>query len=65
MAGVLMVQPLVFLIVAVLVLFLVVGWVIAVVRKIGGCLIHLLLLGAGLLLLIYLTWLFWQKLLQG
>lgn len=60
-----MVQPIVFLIVAVLVLFLVVGWVIAVVRKIGGCLIHLLLLGAGLVLLIYLTWLFWQRLPLG
>jgi hypothetical protein len=60
-----MLQPLVFLVVAVLVLFLVVGWVIAVVRKIGGCLIHLLLLGAGLLLLLYLTWLFWQRFMLG
>jgi hypothetical protein len=65
MAGALMLQPLVFLVVAVLVLFLVVGWVIAVVRKIGGCLIHLLLLGAGLLLLLYLTWLFWQRFMLG
>jgi hypothetical protein len=65
MAGALMLQPLVFLVVAVLVLFLVVGWVIAVVRKIGGCLIHFLLLGAGLLLLLYLTWLFWQRFMLG
>jgi hypothetical protein len=65
MTGVLMLQPLVFVVVAVLVLFLVVGWVFAVVRKIGGCLIHLMLLGAGLLLLLYLSWLFWQKFLAG
>jgi hypothetical protein len=60
-----MAQPIVFLVVGVLILVLVVGWAIAVIRKIGGCLIHLLLLGAGLVLLVYLTWLFWQKFLQG
>jgi hypothetical protein len=60
-----MAQPIVFLIVGVLILVLVVGWAIAVIRKIVGCLIHLLLLGAGLVLLVYLTWLFWQKFLQG
>jgi hypothetical protein len=65
MVEALMAQPLVFLVVGVLVLLLVLGWAIAVIRKVGGCLIHLLLLGAGLLLLAYLTWLFWQKLLQG
>jgi hypothetical protein len=65
MTGVLMLQPLVFVFVAALVLFLVVGWVFAVIRKIGGCLIHLMLLGAGLLLLVYLSWLFWQKFLAG
>lgn len=34
---------------------LLVVWIIGTVRKIAGCFIHLLLLGAGLLLLIYLA----------
>jgi len=56
-----MLQPLVFLAVAGLVIFLVLAWVIALIRKVGGCLIHLLLLGAGLVLLVYLGWLFLQR----
>jgi hypothetical protein len=56
-----MLQPLLFLAVAFLVVFLILGWVIALTRKIGGCLIHLLLLGAGLILLVYLGWLFLQR----
>jgi hypothetical protein len=60
-----MLQPLLFLVVAGLVLFLVLGWAIALVRKVGGCLIHLLLLGAGLILLLYLGWLYLQRLPLG
>lgn len=56
-----MLQPLLFLAVAGLVIFLVLAWVIALIRKVGGCLIHLLLLGAGLVLLVYLGWLFLQR----
>lgn len=32
---------------------LIATWLFGVVKKIGGCLIHLLLLGAGLVLLAY------------
>jgi len=32
---------------------LVVAWLFGLIKKIGGCLIHLLLLGAGLVLLAY------------
>jgi len=60
-----MMQPVLFLVVGVLVVLLVVGWVIALVRKVGGCLIHLMLVAAGLLLFLYLSWLFWQRFLQG
>ncbi|HJX36973.1 MAG TPA: hypothetical protein VJ714_00105 [Anaerolineae bacterium] len=60
-----MLQPLLFLVVAGLVLFLVLGWAFALVRKAGGCLIHLLLLGAGLILLLYLGWLYLQRLPLG
>jgi hypothetical protein len=56
-----MFEPLLFLAVAGLVIFLVLAWVIALIRKVGGCLIHLLLLGAGLVLLVYLGWLFLQR----
>lgn len=56
-----MLQPLLFLAVAGLVIFLVLAWVIALIRKVGGCLIHLLLLGAGMVLLVYLGWLFLQR----
>ena len=54
-------QPLLFLAVAGLVIFLVLAWVIALIRKVGGCLIHLLLLGAGMVLLVYLGWLLLQR----
>jgi xanthine/uracil permease len=60
-----MLQPVLFLVVGFIVVFLIVGWVIALVRKVGGCLIHLLLLAAGLILFLYLSWLFWQRFLQG
>jgi hypothetical protein len=56
---------LLFVIVGVIVVLLVVGWVIALIRKVGGCFIHLLLLSAALLLFLYLGWLFLQRLLQG
>lgn len=55
-------QPLLFLVVAALVLFLVLGWAFALVKKVGGCLVHLLLLGAGLILLLYLGSLYLQRL---
>ncbi len=60
-----MLEPLLFVIVAVLVVFLVLFWVIALIKKVGGCLIHLMLLGAGLILFLYLGWLFFHKLLPG
>jgi hypothetical protein len=34
---------------------LIVSWLFGLVKKIGGCLIHLLLLGAGLVLLAYIV----------
>jgi hypothetical protein len=58
-------QPVLFIIVGAIVVLLVVGWVIALVRKVGGCLIHLLLLAAALVLFLYLGWLFWQRLMGG
>ena len=60
-----MMHPLLFLVVALVIVLLVVGWVIAFVRKVGGCLIHLMLVGEGLILLLYLSWVFWQRFLQG
>jgi hypothetical protein len=51
-------------VVAVVVVLLVV-WIIGVIRKVGGCLIHLVLLAAALCLFLYLTWLFWERFLQG
>ena len=60
-----MMHPLLFLVVALVIVLLVVGWVIAFVRKVGGYLIHLMLVGAGLILLLYLIWVFWQRFLQG
>lgn len=56
-----MLQPLIFLIVAALILFLVLGWAFALVKKVGGCLVHLLLLAAGLILLVYLGSLYLQR----
>jgi len=58
-------QPLVVLIVGLLIVFLLVAWVIAFIRKVGGCLIHLMLVAAALLLFVYLSWFFWQRFLQG
>lgn len=58
-------QPLVLLVVGLLIVFLLVAWVIAFVRKVGGCLIHLMLVAAALLLFVYLGWFFWQRFLQG
>lgn len=58
-----MVQPLLFLIVGALVGVLLLVWVIGVVRKVGGCLIHLALVAAGLILFLYLGWLLLQRLL--
>jgi len=60
-----MLQPLVVLIVGLLIVFLLVAWVIAFIRKVGGCLIHLMLVAAALLLFVYLSWFFWQRFLQG
>ena len=58
-------QPLVVLAVGLLIVFLLVAWVIAFIRKVGGCLIHLMLVAAALLLFVYLGWFFWQRFLQG
>ena len=58
-------QPLVVLIVGLLIVFLLVAWVIAFIRRVGGCLIHLMLVAAALLLFVYLSWFFWQRFLQG
>lgn len=58
-------QPLVVLVVGLLIVFLLVAWVIAFIRKVGGCLIHLMLVAAALLLFVYLGWFFWQRFLQG
>lgn len=58
-----MLQPVLFLIVGALVGVLLLVWVIGVVRKVGGCLIHLALVAAGLILFLYLGWLLLQRLL--
>jgi len=58
-------QPVLFIVVGAIVVLLVVGWVIALVRKVGGCLIHLLLLAAALVLFLYLSWLLWQRFMGG
>jgi len=58
-------QPVLFIVVGAIVVLLVVGWVIALVRKVGGCLIHLLLLAAALVLFLYLSWLLWQRMAGG
>ena len=60
-----MLEPLLFLAVGGIIVLLIVGWVIALIRRVGGCLIHLLLLGAAVVLFVYLSWLFWQRMLQG
>ena len=58
-----MLQPGLFLIVGALVGVLLLVWVIGVVRKVGGCLIHLALVAAGLILFLYVGWLLLQRLL--
>ena len=58
-------QPLVLLVVGLLIVFLLVVWVIAFIRKVGGCMIRLMLVAAALLLFVYLGWFFWQRFLQG
>ncbi|TKJ30914.1 MAG: hypothetical protein CEE40_03485 [Chloroflexi bacterium B3_Chlor] len=58
-----MLQPLGFLIVGAVVGVLLLVWVIGVIRKVGGCLIHLALVAAGLILFLYLGWLLLQRLL--
>jgi len=58
-----MLQPVLFLIVGALVGVLLLVWVIGVVRKVGGCLIHLALVAAGLILFLYVGWLLLQRLL--
>jgi hypothetical protein len=54
-------QPLLFLVVGVLIGALLLVWVIALIKKVGGCLIHLALAAAAMLLFLYLGWLFLQK----
>lgn len=44
--------------VGIIVLVLLGIWVVGVVRKIGGCLVHFALLGAGLVILYYLVSIF-------
>ncbi len=39
--------------VGLLIALLLLSWLLGMIKKIGGCLIHLLLLGAGLLLFVY------------
>jgi hypothetical protein len=58
-----MLQPLVFLIVGAVVGILLLVWVIGVIRKVGGCLIHLTLAAAAIILFVYLGWLLLQRLL--
>jgi len=60
-----MVQGLLFLCVGAVVGILLVVWVIGVIRKVGGCLIHLALVAAGLILFLYLAWMFWQRFWPG
>lgn len=57
-----MVQPLLFLVVGAVVGILLVVWVIGVIKKVGGCLIHLALAAAALILFAYLGWLLVQRL---
>jgi hypothetical protein len=46
-------ESLVTTVVALILALLLVSWLFALIKKIGGCFIHLLLLGAGLVLLAY------------
>lgn len=60
-----MLQPLLFLVVGAVVGILLLVWVIGLMRKVGGCLIHLALVAAVLILFTYLGWLFWQRFVLG
>ncbi|NIN65808.1 MAG: hypothetical protein GTO63_14160 [Anaerolineae bacterium] len=60
-----MLQPLLFLVVGAVVGILLLVWVIGMIRKVGGCLIHLALAAAALILFVYLGWLLLQKLFGG
>jgi hypothetical protein len=60
-----MLQPLLFLVVGAVVGILLLVWVIGMIRKVGGCLIHLALAAAALILFVYLGWLLLQRLFGG
>lgn len=60
-----MLQPLLFLIVGGIVGVLLLVWLIGLIRRVGGCFIHLALAAAGLILLVYLGWLLLQRLAGG
>ena len=57
--------PVLLVVVVAVVAVLLLIWIIGVIRRIGGCLIHLALLAAALCLLLYLTWVLWERFLQG
>jgi hypothetical protein len=57
-----MLQPLLFLVVGAVVGILLLVWVIGMIRKVGGCLIHLALVIAAIILFVYLGWLLLQRL---
>jgi len=58
-------QPLLFLIVGGIVGVLLLVWLIGLIKRVGGCFIHLALAAAGLILLVYLGWLLLQRLAGG
>ena len=60
-----MLQPLLFLVVGAVVGILLLVWVIGMIRKVGGCLIHLALAASALILFVYLGWLLLQRLFGG
>ena len=59
-----MLEALLFVLVGATIAVLLLIWVVGLIRKVGGCLIHLALAAAALLLLVYLGWLFLQRFLQ-
>jgi len=60
-----MLQPILFLVVGAIVGVLLLVWLIGLIRKAGGCFIHLALAAAGLSLWQYGRWLLCQKLVAG
>ena len=60
-----MLQPILFLVVGAIVGVLLLVWLIGLIRRVGGCFIHLALAAAGLILLLYVGWLLFQKLVAG